>query len=1003
MTGADTASAPRIFTVPAGRPLADAVAAEVLGPRLAAVAADRLLLLLPTRRACLAMREALLRQSGGRPLLAPRILPIGDLDPDGDGLDGDLGWAEAGLPDLPPAIAPLRRQLLLAAQIRARKDLPVSAAQALKLAAALARLIDLAHTERVGFDRLAELVPDRLADHWQRTLDFLAIVTETWPQILKAEAALDPADRRDRMLAALARAWGERPPEVPVWVVGSTGSIPATAELMAAVARLPQGRVVLPGLDRELDDESWQGLDDSHPQAGLKRLLETLRIARADVADWPLPPRPRDLPPPPDRSRLIREAMRPPATTDAWRDIAGISKHDLAGLTRLDCATDREEAAAIAVAMRQVLDDKGRTCALITADRTLARRVEAALGAWRIEVDDSAGRPLGRTGVGSFLRLVADAAAARVSPVALLALLKHPLCGVLQGRADLARRVRRLDVALRGPRPAPGFDGLRRAVLEAGANGQADREVVDLLYRLDLGLRPLTEALAGGAAPAADLVRAHLKAAEWLAGDDQQPGHERLWRGDDGEQAARLFAELLEAADGLPPQAPADYPLWVAELLAQEMVRPSHGAHPRLFLWGTLEARLQSADLVILGGLNEGTWPADPPVDPWMSRPMRAGFGLSPPDRRVGLAAHDFTQALASRRVLLTRAERVAGTPTVASHWLLRLDAVLARCGLLWDRATELRDWAAALETPAGSTARAAPAPCPPQAARPRRLRVTEIGDLLADPYRIYARHVLDLRPLDPLDADPGAAERGNAVHDALAWFLQQQIDPRAPDALERLLVLGRRAFGRSLDDPRVAALWWPRFSAVAAWVIARQAERSGRAVPLAAEVAGAALVGRPPGADGADRGLTLVCRVDRIDRLADGTLEIIDYKTGTVPSGKQIAFGFQPQLPLEAALALRGAFAGVPVPDAPPRLAYWRLAGGDPAGEEIVRKELADPGAAAAAWAGMADLVARFDRADMPYRARPTPDFVPKGTDYDHLERVTEWSAGGGDGETGP
>ncbi|MCA8933912.1 MAG: double-strand break repair protein AddB, partial [Rhodospirillaceae bacterium] len=607
MTGADAASVPHVFTVPAGRPLADAVAAEVLAPRLMPAAApERLLLLLPTRRACLAMREALLRQSGGRPLLAPRILPIGDLDPDGDALDGDLGWAEATLPVLPPAIAPLRRQLLLATQIRARKDLPVSAAQALRLAAALARLIDLAHTERVGFDRLADLVPDRLAGHWQRTLDFLAIVTEAWPQILADEGTLDPADRRDRMLSALARAWGERPPDVPVWVVGSTGSIPATAELMAAVARLPQGRVVLPGLDRGLDDESWEGLDESHPQAGLKRLLETLKIARTEVADWPLPPPPRDERPPPDRSRLIREAMRPPATTDAWRDISGISKHDLEGLTRLDCATDREEAAAIAVAMREVLSEKGRTCALITADRTLARRVEAALGAWQIEVDDSAGRPLGRTGVGSFLRLVADAAAARLGPLALLSLLKHPLCGALKRRADLARWVRRLDVLLRGPRPAPGLEGLSRAVLDAAPDGRADVEVLDLVDGVAGFLRPLTEAFAGGPAPAVDLIRAHLRAAAALAGDSEQSGDDRLWRGDDGEQAARLFAELLEVAENLPALDPADYPLWISELLAQEVVRPSHGAHPRLFLWGTLEARLQTADLVILGGLNEG-------------------------------------------------------------------------------------------------------------------------------------------------------------------------------------------------------------------------------------------------------------------------------------------------------------------------------------------------------------------------------------------------------------
>ena len=996
MTGPQAAVG-RVFTVPAGEALADAVAAEVLHPTLAPHATpDRLTLLLPTRRACLAMREALLRRSGGTPVLAPRILPLGDLDPDGDGLDGDLAWADAGLPDAPPAIAPLRRKLLLAQAIRTRGDLPVSPDQALSLADALARLIDLAHTERVSFDRLAALAPDHLADHWQRTLTFLTIVTEAWPKILAEEGAIDPADRRDRLLAALAAAWTDRPPQTPIWVAGSTGSIPATADLLAVIGGLPAGRVILPGLDRDLDPESWTHLDDTHPQSGLKRLLQRLGLPRDQIPDWPAAPG-RTLPRP-DRSRLIREAMRPPATAEHWQTIAGITQADSAGVRRVVCATDREEAAVIALAMREALETEGRTCALITADRVLARRVVAALKTWNLTVDDSAGQPLGRMPVGTFLRLLADAAAAAFAPVALLSLLKHPLCGLGLARRALDRRTRMLErVALRGPRPAAGSAGLRQAVTAAAERQEqpADPELIDLIDRLAAATAPLTTALDARTAPPGALVTAHVRAAEAVAATDAATGADRLWRHEDGEQAADLLVELRQMADGLPPQETAAYPAWITALLADPLVRPRYGMHPRLSIWGTLEARLQSADLLILGGLNEGTWPAEPPADPWMSRPMRADFGLSPPERRIGLAAHDFTQALAGPEVLLTRAARVAGTPTVPSRWLMRLDAVAERCGLALTDADALRAWAEMLEAPTTTTTRGAPAPTPPQAARPRRLSVTEIGTLLADPYQIYARHVLGLRALEPLEADPGAAERGQAIHEALARFVQAGIDPRSSDAGARLQALGRAAFGPLLAQPGVAAFWWPRFEAVATWFLERQVARGASARPLAAEVSGRMAIPRPKGPDGADRDLILSARADRIDRLDDGRLEIIDYKTGGVPTAAQIDAGFAPQLPLEAAMAERGAFAGV-TPSAVGRLIYWRLSGRRPAGSEEPRTPLDVAALVPAAWAGMVELVTCFDRPGMPFRSVPTPDFVVRFSDYGHLARILEWSTGG-------
>ena len=978
----DSAAGPRVFTVAAGASLADAVAAALWrdygdDP----LTLGEVTVLLPTRRACHAMADAFLRQAGGTPILAPRLQPIGDVDVEGGLLEAaDLPSVDAVF-DLPPAIGPLRRQLLLARLIMARGDLALPPDQAVALAAELARLIDRTQTERLGFDRLADLVPEALAAHWQLTVDFLAIVSDLWPRILADEGAMDPAARRDRLVSALADSWRRRPPPGPVIAAGSTGSIPATADLLSVIAGLDRGVVILPGLDRTMDAESWAAIDETHPQSGLKRLLAHLGVDRDQVADWPVPVGLDG----PDRSRLVTEIMRPAATTDAWR-ATGLTARDLAGLSRIDCATERQEALAIALTMRQALEEEGRTCALITADRSLARRVAAALRHWGVEVDDSAGRPLSQTPAALFLRLIADSAADGVGPVSLLSLLKHPLAAGGLAPAAFRSLARRLETAtLRGPRPAPGWAGLSRLLDRDDGDGEGLRAWVT-----DLGsaLQPFLALFDGPGVAPTDLVAAHVAVAEALAATDRDDGAERLWRGDDGERLAAFLAELMEASADLPPMPPARYPAWLEAMMAGQVVRPRFGTHPRLSIWGTLEARLQSADVLVLGGLNEGSWPGDPAVDPWMSRPMRARFGLPAPERRTGLAAHDFAQALAAPTVLMTRAMRVDGAPTVPSRWLLRLEAVLEGAGLRLDAAAPLQDWADTLDAPAAVRPCAPPAPKPPASARPQRLSVTQIGTLMANPYAIYAAGVLRLRPLDPLEASPGAAERGQFIHAALNRFVRERMAPGDPAALQRLLAYGREAFGDALAYPAVAAFWWPRFERIAAWFLERERERTPTTRPLATEVAGEITVPSVP--------VTLVARADRIDQRDGGDLEIIDYKTGAVPSDPQVEFGFAPQLPLEAAMAAAGAFPGVP-PQAVAELAYWKLSGGDPPG--TIKRLPADRVGdwIYGAWTGLREVLSRFADPATPYLCRPTPAYIPRFDDYAHLARVQEWSAGGG------
>jgi len=978
--------APAVFTIPSGVAFVDALAAGLLAEsRGDPLALTEATVLLPTRRAVRALREAFLRLSGGRPTLLPRLRPLGDVDEEDLAFDPAAGAGWPAPEDLPPAIPGLRRQLLLTRLVLAGpRHGDITPDQAARLAGELARLLDQVHTERLDFAGLAGLVPDAFADHWRITLDFLKILTEQWPLVLAAEGALDPAERRNRLLEAQARAWAADPPAGPVIAAGSTGSIPATADLLAAVAALPRGRVVLPGLDRDLPAGLWPALPPSHPQYGLGRLLARLGVAPAVVPDWPATGITAASPIP--RARLINLALRPAEGLAAWQG-AAVEPDATENVWRLDCPGPQEEALSVALVLRQALETPGRTAALVTPDRGLARRVAAEMRRWDLEVDDSAGTPLDQTPPGGFLRLCARLVGEAFAPVPLLAALKHPLAALGRPPGAFRAAVRRLEVAvLRGPRPGPGIDGLRQALAPRHA------DVADLLDDLERAVAPFVRRLSGGPVALPDLLRDHVAFAEALAAGTDQDGAARLWAGEAGEAAAGFVAELVESAGDFNPVAPAAYPALLDTLAEGRVVRPAHGRHPRLHIWGPLEARLQHADVMVLSGLNEGTWPPETSANPWMSRPMQSAFGLPLPERRIGLAAHDFAQAFAAPAVVLTRAERVEGTPTVPSRWLLRLETLLG-AGRLSATGQGWRDWQRALDRPAIIRPRPAPEPRPPVAARPRRLSVTQVETWMRDPYAVYARHVLGLRALDPLDADPGAADYGTIVHDVLDRFLRDHAaGPLPADAAARLIDTGRQVFADHIGRPGVWAFWWPRFLRIAHWFVATEAERRSRIAATVTEARGELTVDAPAGS------FTLTAVADRVDRLRDGTLAIIDYKTGAPPTQKEVTAGFAPQLPLEAAIAAAGGFKDVPAAPVA-ELDFWRLRGGDPAGE--VRRAGDDPATLAEeALEGLVRLVAAFDFPETAYRARPHPEHAPRYSDYQHLARVKEWAAGGGDGE---
>lgn len=976
------AESPAVSTIAAGMPFAEALAAGLLA-RFAddITALGSLRLLLPNRRAIRAMEAAFLRQGGGKPMILPAMRPLGEVDEDERALLGAAGGltglaGPGGDPDLPPAIPAMRRLAMLARQIMARSAAggeQMAAPQAARLAAELARLMDQVETEGLDFAGLGALAPEELAHHWQVTLEFLEIVTGHWPRLLAEESVINPAARRVRLIGDLAESWAKSPPPGPVIAAGSTGSIPATAALLKVIARLPRGEVVLPDLDRDMPDDAWEAIGETHPQYMLKQLIRGMGVDRAEVGDWKtageFSKQAARLAP---RMALLREALAPAERTENWRQLKNtFAARTKAEIRLVECPGLREEAGAIALMMRQTLETPGKSAALITPNRQLARRVKSELARWNIAIDDSAGTPLAITPPATFLRLLAQAIAAELAPVPLLALLKHPLTAAGRERGEFLASIRRLEKKLRQERqPDPGLNGLAALQKHGGKKNATLKELADRL-------RPLQKAAAVPETPLCGYLDTFLTAAEALAASGKEKGDARLWAGEDGEATRNFIAELRDAAPLFGKIDPASFPALLDSLMTGVVVRPRWGRHPRLAIWGAIEARLQHADLLILGGLNENSWPPAAADDPWMSRPMRRKFGLPAAERRIGQSAHDFIQAAGAAEIVLTRAEKIDGTPTVPSRWLLRLEAL---AGPLTGGAQPWLQWFTALDRAEAPVAASPPRPAPPVAARPRQLSVTRIEEWMRDPYALYAGRILALRPLKSVGRAPDAADRGTIIHQAIENYMKA-----GGGSLEVFLDKGRDAFGKALNQPLVRAFWWPRFAEIAGAFVAIQQSREGAFRSLGIEADGKMTI------DCAGSAFVLTAKADRIDlRLEDGSLEIIDYKTGGIPSGKQIAAGFAPQLPLEAMMAEAGAFKGVaaaPVSS----LQYWKLTGKDPAIELKWPRDLEVEEETRRARDGLMRLVTLFADAATPYLSNPRPAFTGYG-DYDHLARVREW-----------
>ncbi len=1008
------AAGPRWFAIEAHRPFLDDLAAGVLdwvGAQPAENLSDAVILL-PNRRAARAFADALSRCAGGRPLLLPQVRPLGDLEEDEPPFaPGDIGL------DLPPAIAPLTRRFELARMIVEDFRPGLSPLRALEMADALGGFLDSCQLEEIeDLQQVATLVEGDLAEHWRESAEFLGLAVEAWPKRLAAMGLVDPAWRRARLLRLLATAWTERPPAQTVIAAGSTGTAPAAADVLAAVAAAPRGCVVLPGLDRELDATVWDtlGANEQHPQNALWRLLDG-RAGRDAVRPWFQPAadpvaqaRGRA------RQRLLNEALRPADATDDWRAVIGALRADafreqsadpiaqgLEGLSVVTVRAEEDAAAALALMVRETLETPGKTCALVTPDLALGRRVAARLERWGVVADNSSGQPLSRMGAGRLVDLAARFVAAPLDPQVQLGLLKHPLVRLDLGETDAALALRALEArALRGPRHRD-WSRLRRALLKAGQprdDGKAPSETTRARVAAASALVDRLESLSAAAlapfTPEAPLDVAARRLTELI----EAVAGQNAWAEPDGEAAAAVLSNLIEGGASLGDVCRTEFADLVRGLLAEETVRTGGATQPRLRILGAIEARLVRADRMILAGLEEGVWPNAAPTDPFLSRPMRQTLGLPPPERRLGQTAQDFVQAACADEAILVHSERRGGQPAVKSRWLWRLEMLTrgahARATpVALERPSAHLDQARALDAPSRSTPAYAPrpAPRPPVDRRPRELPVTGVERWVRDPYAIYARYVLNLRQMDRPGQSAEAMARGNAVHKAverltLSW--PEVLPDDCADQLETLLLeeLGHHGF-----EDAAMAREAPLARNCARWLSGWEAERRARGIVIRVEEKVQMLIAGPAGP------FRLTAKADRIELSSTGAA-VLDFKTGQIPSPKQVKSGFSPQLTLTGAiLAHEGLSDTGPV--TPEELTYIRVVGRKVPGQAVVRASGDEAVALSeAALDGLKTRIARFDDPDTPFRSWVAPQFMRSRGDYDHLARVWEWHVVGGE-----
>ena len=954
---------PNIFNIPASCPFWDNIASIYLSRfsdnplKLASVS-----FLVSNRRNCIALTNAFMKKQNMHPTILPQIIPINETDVD------ELFFSYFGIENITETnhtpISREERLFLLTRMIISKPNefgiKKTSLTQALNLAENLANLLDTCYNQDLSFDKLNELVPEKYAYHWQETLDLLKIITKYWPEILKERKAIDICDLKNHLLRKKAIFLKNNDFEKHIVIAGVTASFPSFVELMKTVIELKNGEIYFSGIDKLADNEYWDAIDEMHPQFELKDLLKKLQLDRLLIKDHCLPSNIF-------REHFISEVMRPAIVSDKWSSLQSVidGKSAVKGIQVINSKNQREEALAIALKMREILEEEDKTACLVTYDRNLARRVSAELKRFNIEVDDSAGIPLSLTPIGIFLRLIVEYCLDTKSDIKMMDLLKNPFTLMKQNINEYKDKIYNLEKYLRDKEKHP-----------------ISNENNDFLIKLKELVKDFSDSLKKTNIDFNELLKLHLNLAEELASSDSKEGKNFLWCGDIAKSMANFITKILETSDLMGKIKGSDYLSILSLLMNRETYRTKYGTHPRLCILGPIEAQLQHFDYIIIGEANEGIWPKLPKADMWMSRPMMSDFGFNLPEKNIGILAFGFTKFMMTENVIITRAERIGESPTQKSRWIFRLETMMKALGLdIKDiEANGFVSFIHTIDKPKTITPIKPPSPRPPLHARPRKLSASGLDLLIDDPYSVFAKYILKLYPLNDLDRELDQRDFGNLVHNIIEDFNNQYNSLLPHNSLDILIDIGKTHFKNQNLKKEVEVFWWPKFLTIAKWVIEQEKEYRTEVKSIHNEINGEIKYDLPCGQ------FTFTAKADRIDELLDGSINIIDYKTGSIPTKTQVETGHAMQLLLEGIIAQNGAYA-INSNNTVNKLIYYRL-GKEKLIMDSNLQELLDKSKDY-----IIKLVNTFDFETTPYHSRPTPKYIPKNKDYEHLARIREWS----------
>lgn len=899
---------------------------------------------LPTRRSCMVLEETLFQKNPQTSFILPRIVALGETTPEELILMSSELVEELSL--LPAVIRPSRRRLLLATLIEKFRysERGMGADLALKWADKLTAILDEMRTHDVNLKTLKEIGPvSGHAEHWEKIHTFLSLVSNHWDSILEEEQAVESITWQKRILDAYAHFLKTQGTRKPIMIAGSLGTIPSTANLIQAISKLPNGVVVLPGLEKIKQKEP---VSPRHPQFFLFALLEKLDINPCHV-------------------EYLTDTQHFDTDTSCHKksEFQGI-EIQCENLSYMEASDQAEEARLVAISIRKALEEGKKKIVCVATDQALLKRINTELEVWDIVPLSPQSRSLIDTNLGSFLHLVTLGLSNPFPVVALASLCKHALSKKTEDWNLFERYI------LRKWTGSYSLQALDYAVQRAENQMDLDtwNQVADFYNQLKKLLmdRDGTHSL-----------KYYLKKIDtflrWLAEHDEPA--ESLFLilcPEEAESFQTLWEDLHKSGDLeiVHPQNLSD----VFFTLLQQPYQALVGGHTQeVLLLPPADARFIDADLKILAGLNEGVWPLEPPKDPFFTYNMRQSLKLPPLESKIGQSAHDFLSCLCGPGdKLITRSLRIGGVPSIPSRFLSYLHLGLKRKGLKLHSSNELKQWSRDLYLPPQKITLGIPAPCPPANLRPNRLSVTEIGLLLKDPYSIYAKHILKLTELNFFSNQHQYRSFGIFVHECLHEWNRDFNKTEAPSFLNRAKFLFGLHFG-SWEENR---FWWEKFLNLLKWV-SLQSPWSNTVTEIRGEIV------LPIG----DHLFTLFGKADRID-WNEQSLRIIDYKTGGVPSGSSVKSGESPQLLLEALIFYKNGFSGLPI--APlTSLEYWGVL----TEEKVILKDDLN--------LFISNIEQRLQKLMTSFLNDSTPYLsYPKGKlsdySYDHLSRFQEWHMGG-------